>query len=110
MSYQSQHELQTDPTFVGRCQAAMTQQALVFKDDEQGDIAALADTVLRAGGQAETSFIEMLAASPGFAEKVETAEGIDQSLIADVELLAAVQALWPTVAALYFDPSGALIN
>jgi hypothetical protein len=85
----------------------MTEQAAVFKDDARPDMAALADEVLRASGTTNLAFIRMTAAAPGIAEKVDLGDGaIDQSLVTDADILATVQAVWPTVAALFYDAEG----
>ena len=108
MSYLSQWRLTYDDEFVSRCRAAIGGQAEIFKDDERGDIAALATSVLVAGNVQETNtFVAMLAAAPGFAVKVDQGDGtVNSSLIADADILAAVQAEWPTVAALFYGADG----
>ena len=108
MSYLTQSRLSQDPPFTARSLAALTEQALVYLEDERPDIQGLARAVL-AGGRGETStFLNLLAGSPGFAAKVEVGGtgGIDSGRITDAELLAAVQHLWPTVTGLYFNSDG----
>jgi hypothetical protein len=107
MSYLSQWTLTYNDTFVSRQRACLTQQGDHWKDDERGDISALARSVLRIEAGPLTSFQSMIGASPGFADEVDNGDGtIDQSKVDDAEILATVQALWPTVAALYFDTQG----
>ena len=108
MSYLSQWRLAADDQFVSRSRAALTQQAEVFKDDERADIASLATSLLTAENPQETNtFVGLLAAAPGFADKVDEGDGnVNSSLIADDEILAAVQGLWPTVAALFYANDG----
>jgi hypothetical protein len=108
MSYLSQWRLAADDEFVSRCRAALVGQAEVFKDDDRADIAALATSLLTAATPQESlTFIGLLAAAPGFADKVDQGDGtINSSLIVDGEILSAVQAEWPTVAALFYGPDG----
>jgi hypothetical protein len=108
MSYQSQWALTYDDGFVSRCRAALTNQSVVFKDDTRPDIAALATSVLTAGDPQETlTFVSMLAAAPGFADMVDQGDGtVDSTQISDGDILSAVQAEWPTVAALFYAPDG----
>lgn len=108
MSYLSQWRLAADDEFVSRSRAAMTGQAEIFKDDERGDIAALATSLLTAANPQEAlTFVGLLAAAPGFADKVDQGDGtVNSSLIADAEILSAVQAEWPTVAGLFYAGDG----
>ena len=63
----------------------------------------LADAILRGKPQPMGTFQTMLPAAPGFADTVEQPDGtVNSSLIADPDILAAVQAISPTVAALYY--------
>jgi hypothetical protein len=108
MSYLSQSALAFDQDFNARSRAALVNQAVIFKDDQRADIAGLANSLLVAGNPQETNtFIGMLAAAPGFADKADQGDGsVNSSLIADEEILAAVQAEWPTVAELFYGPDG----
>jgi hypothetical protein len=108
MSYLSQQNLSLDNDFGARSRAAITGQGTVFKDDDRGDIAALATSLLTAAHPQELStFLNMLAAAPGFAVKVDQGDGtVNSSLVSDEEILSAVQAEWPTVAALFYGPDG----
>ena len=107
MSYLSQSQLETDAAFGDRCRAAITNQALIFKDDERGDIAALAEAMLRGEAPGTGTFVRTLAASPGFAATADNGDGtVNSSLISDDDILAAVQAEWPTVAALFYANDG----
>jgi hypothetical protein len=103
MSYLSQARLAVDGPFVARSRAALTNQSLIFKDDGRADIAALAESLLKVGNPQEiNTFLDVLAASPGFAEMVDTGDGIDSTQITDGDILSAVQAEYPTVAALFY--------
>ena len=103
MSYLSQWQLAYDDGFVSRCRAAITNQSVIFKDDGRADIAALADSILTvADAQEINTFLSMLGAAPGFADAADNGDGtVDSSQITDEEILAAVQAEYPTVAALF---------
>jgi hypothetical protein len=107
MTYQGITRLSRDGQFIERLSACLTQQSAIFKDDGRPDMAALAVSLLRGGTSAEATFIDMAAAAPGFTDKAETPEGgIDSSAITDADLLAAVQAMYPTVASIFFNSDG----
>ena len=108
MSYLSQWQLQNDDGFVSRSRAAITNQSVIFKDDTRADISGLADSLLTAANPQETlTFLAMLAASPGFADVVDNGDGtVDSSKVDDNQILAAVQAEFPTVAALFHTDTG----
>lgn len=107
MSYLSQSQLEADTRFQNRTRAALTQQSLVFKDDGREDIAALAGALLHDDPGTALAFQRMVAGSPGFADKVDNGDGtVDSTKVTDAELLAAVQAEFPTVAGLFFTDDG----
>ena len=108
MSYLTQWRLAADDEFISRSRAALTNQATVFKDDQRADIAALAASLLTAANPQESvTYVGMLAASPGFADTAGNGDGtVDSTKIDDAEILSAVQAQWPTVAALFYAPDG----
>lgn len=104
MSYQSQGQLENDPEFQLRVRASCLQQgSLAYEVPAQQ---ALADGVLRDAGGYWVCFNRLAAAGPGIAEKAETPDGVDQSLVLDADLLALTQANWPKVSDLYFDAEG----
>lgn len=109
MSYETQAALETDPDFQRRNRAAITQEASRLLGDENTmpQDEAAAEAVLRNDPGPAQAFIRLAAAGPGIADKVDTGDGIDQSLVTDADLLSLTQANWPTVAALYFDDAGA---
>src|SRR5262245_40821285 len=110
MSYQSQTQLASDQRFQQRINAVTQQQAQTFVNDARPDIVALAKSVLRVEAKTLPTFYNSGAASPGFADAVDQGDGtIDSSLLTDAQLLATVQALWPTVADLFWDDTGAPI-
>lgn len=111
MSYQSQTELGRDEAFVSRSRAALINQSAIYKDDARGDIKSLAEALLRGDGGPTIAFLTLLPAAPGFADNADNGDGtVDSSRISDPDILAAVQAEWPTVAALYFGPDGTPIT
>jgi hypothetical protein len=111
MTYQAQSALTYDDAFNNRQRAALTGQAGIYKDDARADMKALADAVLRSDPPGLfVTFQSMLAAAPGFADDADNGDGtVDSSKISDPQILSAVQAGWPTVAALYFTEDGSPI-
>jgi hypothetical protein len=107
MSYDTQADLTADADFNGRCVAAATEQAAVFKDDARPAWVALAQAALRGESEKLAAFVRMDAAGPGIADKVDNGDGtIDQSKVTDSDLLSLTQAVWPTVADLYYAEDG----
>jgi hypothetical protein len=95
MTYQSRADLAADASFRERVTACAVEQALIFKDDGRPDIAALADAIIL-GPTNAAPLVPLVATSPNFVEVT------DQTTIPDAEILAAVQAVWPTYAALAY--------
>lgn len=112
MSYLSQWRLTYDDPFVSRSRAALTNQSVIFKDDTRADIAALATSLLvQDNPQESLTFVSILAAAPGFADIADNGDGtVDSSKVTDEDILSAIQAEWPTVAALFYGPDGAVIE
>lgn len=107
MSYLTQAQLEADPEFQQRVSSVCVQQAGIFKDDMRPDFVATADSVLRGDGWIRMAFYRVIAAAPGFDEKVDSGDGnIDDSLVTDEDLLSATQATWPIVADLFFTDDG----
>ena len=107
MSYLSQSLLEQDIAFQARTRSAVTQQSLIFRDDGRPDISATAEDLLRDAGGPTLAFRRLVAAAPGFAATVDTGDGtVDSSRISDEDILAAVQADFPTVASLFYDVDG----
>ena len=104
MTYQAAYQLTADAAFGGRTRACATQQAEIFKDDQRPDYVALAESVMRSEGDPLWAFVNLTASAPGIAGLA--GDPTDQALVTDADLLAAVQALWPVVAGLYFDVDG----
>ena len=99
MSYLSQTDLSQDPEFQARVRGCSVQQATIFKDDARPDYVALAGAIMRQEDPVLTFFV-LTAAAPGMADKG------DEGTISDGDILAAVQAEWPTVAGLYYSSDG----
>ena len=97
MSYLAQAELVSDYAYQQRLTACTSEQAATFKDDPDPANAALAGQILADAALGASWFLWPVATAPGFGD----AGG--QANIQDGQLLAAVQALWPTVAAVHPD-------
>lgn len=111
MTYLAQDQLTYDPTFGGRVRSSVTEQSVTFKDDARPDFVALANACLRGESEPLLAFNRLVAAAPGFDDQADTGEGtIDQSQIPDPDILAAVQAGYPTVVGLFYDDTGAPVG
>lgn len=97
MSYESMAALSDDAAFKARVTSCCVEQALVFKDDGRADMANLA-TVIIADPLNATGVFELVCVAPNFRDAT------DSSAIADADILAAVQANWPTYAAVLMPP------
>jgi hypothetical protein len=89
VAYLDQSNLSYDTEFNQRLVAALNSESAVKPADP------VADAVLR--GQGQQLFMPLVSAAPGFAD---TYAAGGSAAIQDGELLAAVQAAWPRVAAL----------
>jgi hypothetical protein len=103
MAYQDIDALTRDELFTGRVRACCTEQALVFRNDTRPEMSALADDLLRANSPALLTFVAIVAAAPGLAERAAVEGGVDQTLISDADILASVQGAWPIVADLLYS-------
>lgn len=111
MSYRTEDQLTYDVVFGGRVRSCASVESNTFKDDPHNDVQALALDVLRGNAEVLLTFNRFVAAAPGLADQVDNGDGtIDQANVADGDILAAVQAVYPTVAELYYDNTGAPIN
>jgi hypothetical protein len=107
VSYQTQAQLEANSEFRGRAQAAATEQADSYINDQRPDYVAVADAVLKGSAPQLNAFIRLDAAGPGIAEKVDIGDdSIDQSLCTDADLLSLTQGSWQVVAGLYFNTDG----
>jgi hypothetical protein len=107
MSYQAQAQLTQDGEFQGRVYAVGVQQADVFRNDARPAYVALATAMMGGDVEIGLTFVRMEAAGPGIADKVDNGDGtITQANVTDADLLSLTQAVWPTVANLYFNEDG----
>jgi hypothetical protein len=94
MAYQDVANLGLDPDFRLRLMACLTTESVLKVGD------ALADLCLRTPASGADMFMPYVSSAPGFGDKYAAG---GQESITDGEILAAVQASWPKVAALYAD-------
>jgi hypothetical protein len=97
MSYASMAALADDAAFRDRVLTCAKEQALIYKDDGRADIKALADQVIINEANASGLF-ELVCVAPNFRDVT------DPSTTTDGDILAAVQANWPTYAAVLYAP------
>jgi len=88
MSYQEQSDLYRDPAGRARYEMCVREQAFIFSADGRTDIAALGMGVVAGDPVDIEAVIAAICTGPNSAELGE-----------DAPLLAAVQSVWPTVAA-----------
>lgn len=93
MSFADQSALAANSWFTARLTACATEQAGVFINDARVEYVSLARQVL-ADPVAATWFSWPVATAPGLGD---TYAGGGQEAIADGDILAAVQAAWPTI-------------
>lgn len=113
MSYDSVSQLNRDPDFMGRVRSCATEQAETFISDSNLATAACAQDVLRGGAVVMDTFVRFTASAAGLGDKATTMSTdatpmpiVDQSLIVDDDILAAVQDNFATVASLFFNAQG----
>jgi hypothetical protein len=109
VSYQSQWQLAADVGFVGRSRACIVQQSELYGlPSSNAQVRALAGSLLVDDNPQEwITFLNVMAAGPGLADKVDQGDGtIDSTLIDDEEILSSVQNEFPGVAALFYDAAG----
>lgn len=106
MSFQNIYDLTSDVNFNSRVQACCAQNAGTIAADAPAEQLSLARNC-QMGGPAYTTFVHIIAAFPGLAEKALDNSGkIDQTLIGDPDILAQVQANWSHVATLQYNADG----
>lgn len=88
MSYADEYSLGTDPEFAHRLTAAVTDESRAQISDP------LAAYIMRAPEAGAALFMPFVSTAPGFAGKYASG---GQVMIADGEILAAVQANWAAV-------------
>jgi hypothetical protein len=89
--------LADDEAFRDRVITCCTEQALIFKDDGREDIAGLARNIIASPSNAQGLF-EIVCVAPNFRDVTNS------SAVPDGDILAAVQANWPTYAAVLYPP------
>lgn len=92
MSYESMSALHEDAAFRDRVLTCCVEQALVFQNDGRADIAALARTVIASPSSAVGIF-NLVCVAPDMHDVTNGQQ------VADGTILSAVQAQWPTYAA-----------
>ena len=111
MSYLTYTLLTEDVNFGRRSRSCITQQANIYLNDGRADFVALSKSLLR--GDSINQLVTLLngiCAGPGFDTEIDNGDGtIDSSKITDNEILSQCQSIYPTVAALYYDDTGAPI-
>lgn len=95
MSYETMAALADDELFRDRVLSCCSEQALVFKDDGRGDMAAFARAVISSPTNALPLF-ELVCVSPGIKDSESGAD------VTDPMILGSVQAQWPTYAAVAY--------
>lgn len=91
MSYADTAELVANPDYVKRVNAAATEQALIFVNDDRPEFKAPATEVILSIYNA-APFHSLVAAQPGMNEAST-----------DADILAALQAVWPQYGAALID-------
>ena len=104
MSFSAIDQLTNDVLFNGRVRACTVQQSETFQNSQLPQIVAAAKASLRGQADPALTLARMAAAGPGMAD--DAGDPVDQTKISDADILASVQANFPTVAALYYDEDG----
>jgi hypothetical protein len=112
-TYYIMNFLANQSDFNPRVTFCCVQQSETYINDARAQFVSMAKALLTGNGPMQYTFVRMVAAGPGMAAKADTGQTndlgqpiVDQSLILDEDILAAVQADFPTVAALYFNEDG----
>jgi hypothetical protein len=115
--YYVMNYLANQSDFNPRVTFCCVEQSETFINDARPQFVSLANSLLKGDGPITYTFVRMVASGPGMAAKADTGQTndlgqpiVDQSLISDDDILAAVQADFPTVAALYFAEDGTPIT
>jgi hypothetical protein len=110
MSYLTKTLLTEDVNFGRRSRACILEQANYFYNDARADMHALSVALLLGEVNQTQSMLLGIANGPGFDTEADNGDGtIDSSKITDEEMLSQCQAIYPQVAALYYDSTGAPI-
>lgn len=93
MAYADRAALVTDPEFIGRLNACVTNEAM--PKAQAGD--GFGERLMTSWGWGGTIFMPWISSAPGF--------DVPQDQVTDGMLLSAVQASWATVEALNYTPA-----
>lgn len=108
MSYLSYALLTEDVDFGRRSRSCITQQSNTFISDARPQIVALANALLKMEGPQTVVMLSQICAGPSFDTDVDNGDGtIDSSKVTDEDILSQCQAVYPTVAGLFYDSTGA---
>lgn len=94
-TYSEMSTLYRDPDGRGRYEMCIREQAFIYSDSSSADIAALGQAIVGGSGSDIDSVIAGIVTGPNSAELAD-----------DGALLAAVQSVWPTVAAARYPAAG----
>lgn len=112
MTYHTYALLTEDIDFGRRSRSCITEQANGFLTSSTApDIHALSQALLKNYPAQTQAMLQAIAAGPGFADAVDNGDGtIDETKVTDGEMLSQCQAMYPTVASLFYDSTGAPIT
>jgi hypothetical protein len=106
MTLQAQWNLTYDDHFRSRSRACITNQAAVFGAGDIPVEVALAQDLLLEDAQKISTFLTLLAGYQDFDVLVDNGDGtVDSTKLTDEQILEAVDALFPTVADLFYGGS-----
>ena len=108
MSFSAIDQLTNDVLFAGRVRACTVQQSETYQNDTRPQMVAAANAALRGEPDPALTLARMAAAGPGMADTA--GDPVDQTKIEDSDILASVQANFPTVAALFYAEDGTPIT
>jgi hypothetical protein len=113
-NYHVMHTLANQSDFNPRVIMCCVEQSETYLNDGRPQFVALAQALLKGDVDIQYAFVRLVAAGPDLAGKADTGQMtdsgqpvIDHTQVTDEDILAAVQADFPTVAVLYFDDTGA---
>lgn len=93
MAYSDQFDLANDRAFQGRIQMCVAEQAQVYVNDGRPEFKYLAQQAIAANEATTAQFVPLVCTRPGVTDAST-----------DLDLLAAVQYLWPMVGVRYVPP------
>lgn len=110
MSYKTYSLLTEDLDFSRRARACIMEQSNIFINDTRPDLQALAMDLMKFAPTQTQSMIQGICAGPGFADEVDNGDGtITSDNVTDADILSQTQAIFPTIASLFYDDTGASI-